>query len=99
MSATTPVSLTDQSRVQRQQNVLQAEVDDETVLMSIESGAYFGLNGIGSEIWRRLDEPVAIGDVIAGLSRDFEGDPDTISAHVLEFLSGLDRKGLISAAP
>jgi hypothetical protein len=46
-------SIVDATIVSRGPSVLTAEVDGEIVMMSIKQGRYFGLDDIGSDIWKR----------------------------------------------
>jgi len=48
-------TIDDATIILRNLSVLTAEVDGEIVMMSIEQGRYFGLDDIGSDIWKRLD--------------------------------------------
>jgi len=67
--------LTDATIILRNLSVLTAEVDGEIVMMSIEQGRYFGLDDIGSDIWKRLDPPCALADLIDRLAVDYGADP------------------------
>ncbi|HEY0836221.1 MAG TPA: PqqD family protein [Azospirillum sp.] len=83
------------ARVHRVANVLSAEVDGEAVLMSIEKGFYFGLDDIGSDVWRRLEEPVGVAALAAALAEDYDGDPAVIEHDVLALLSDMAANGLV----
>lgn len=72
--------------VSRSPSVLTAEVDGETVMMSIEQGRYFGLNDIGSDIWKRIEPPCSFATLIEGLAADYEADRATIRTDVQNFL-------------
>jgi hypothetical protein len=37
------------------------------VVMSIESGNYFGLNPVGSRIWELIEQPVKVAEVVEKL--------------------------------
>jgi hypothetical protein len=85
------------ARLTRSPNIISTEVDGEMVLMSIEDGKYFGLDAIGSEIWRRLEEPKSADALTAELQDHFEGDAETIARETITFLDGLDENGLLVA--
>ncbi|HYD69826.1 PqqD family protein [Azospirillum sp.] len=95
---TTPAApiLDRSARVQRVTDVLSAEVDGEAVLMSIEKGCYFGLDDIGSDVWRRLEEPVGIAALAASLADDYDGDPAVIERDVIALLSDMAANGLVT---
>ena len=56
-------AVADATRIARSPSVLAAEVDGEIVMMSIEQGLYFGLDDIGSDIWKRIDPPCLFADL------------------------------------
>ena len=72
-----------------------ATVDDEVVMLSIRAGAYFGLNGVGSEIWNLLREPQRVGDLCRVLTALYEVDEPTLRDDVLRFLRDLHGRGLL----
>lgn len=88
-----PVGLS--STVVQSREPLSAEVDGETVLMSVEQGRYFGLDAIGGDVWRRLETPVRVSDLCAGLAADYEGEPDVIERDVLDLLGKMAERRLI----
>src|SRR4029077_5488291 len=73
--------------ISRSPSVLTAEVDGEIVMMSIEQGRYFGLDDIGSDIWKRLDTPCSFAELIDRLASDYDADQATIAADVRDLLS------------
>jgi hypothetical protein len=82
----------------RSSQVIATEVDGEIVLMSIEDGKYFGLDAIGSEIWRRLEAPKTAGALIAELTDHFEGDAAVIERETQVFLDKLADSELLTTA-
>jgi hypothetical protein len=83
------------STVSRSEDHLSAEIDNELVLMDIEQGSYYGLDVIGTDIWRRLDRGVVVSDLCAALIGEYEADADTIHRDVLVLLERLATEGLI----
>lgn len=85
------------ARLVRASQIIATDVDGEIVLISIEDGKYFGLDTIGSEIWRRLEEPKRVDALTAELQAYFDGDPATIERETLEFLDKLAVQKLVAA--
>jgi len=92
-------SITLQSRVQRRPDILSAEINAETALMSAELGEYYGLNTVASDIWRRLAQPVTVARLVQDLAESYEGDPAVIETDVQSVLAGLAEKGLLIVDP
>jgi hypothetical protein len=76
----------DATGISRSSSVLTAEVDGEIVMMSIQHGRYFGLDDIGSDIWKRIDPPCSFVELIDRLAADYDADRATIAADVRALL-------------
>lgn len=81
--------------IARAPDVSGVEIDGEVVLMNFQTGKYLGLDGVASEVWRRLAAPVRVDALCAGLCAHFEGDPATIEREVLAFIGRLAELKLI----
>lgn len=81
----------------RRDDVLEAEVDGERVVMSGRSYAYFGLVGTGVAVWERIDGVASLGDIVSDLVGEFDADESRIWADVVEFVSALEAADLIEA--
>jgi hypothetical protein len=78
--------ITPQTIVQRRRDALAAEVGGELVLMSVEHGKYYGLDDVGSDVWRRIEQPIAVEQLCAELAREYRGDPSAIERDVVALL-------------
>jgi hypothetical protein len=88
--------ITLESTVSRRQDLLTSTLSDrEMVLLNIECGAYFGMEGVAKRIWEQLAEPRRVGDLCATLLTRFAVDPDICRREVLTFLTELHAKNLI----
>jgi len=88
-------TLTLSSVVRCSDRQLAAEVDGEVVMVSVERGRYYGLDDIGSEIWRRIAAPVRVGALCSALASEYDADPASIERDVLALLERLAAEGLI----
>lgn len=83
------------SVVQRRATVLAAEVGGEVVLMSVERGKYFGLDVVGSDIWKAIEAPTDVASLCDRLSRRYDGAPDVIARDVITLLQQLAAQDLL----
>lgn len=74
-------------------------VDGEIVMMSISAGAYFGLNGVGSEIWNMLQEPMQVSAICDRLLARYEVDRETVMREVIRFAGEMLDRGLLRLVP
>jgi hypothetical protein len=79
----------------RMQNLLTTELDQETVLMSIDAGAYYGLGGAAQKIWNLLETPLTFSQLVAQLVEQYQVSPETCAADVERFLLKMEAEGLL----
>lgn len=80
-------------------DVVHRELDGETIVLSLESGLYYGLNATGSRVWRLIEEGATTAEMIDRISREFAHPVDEVRADVDALLAALQTKGLVTAAP
>src|ERR1700681_4857614 len=97
-AADAPPTIVDATVISRSPSVLTAEVDGEVVMMSIEQGRYFGLDDIGSDIWRRIEPPCSFAALIDGLAADYEAYRATIAADVQNLLGRMVEQDVVRLA-
>ena len=79
-------------------DLIAADMDGETVMMSIDRGAYFGIAGVGSRIWELLATPISIAQITQTICDEYEVDADTCMADVQKFARDLIQHQLVSTA-
>jgi len=91
-------TIADETVISRSPSVLAAEVDGEIVMMSIEQGRYFGLDDIGSDIWKRIEQPCSFAALVDGLAADYDADRGTIVADVTALLTQMAEQDVVRFA-
>lgn len=86
---------TENRLLQRRSDLLFSQIDDETVMFSIETSEYYGLNSIASRIWELLETPQSLSRLVEMLTEEFEIDTATCGREVAVFLEQLLKKKLI----
>jgi hypothetical protein len=71
------------------------EVNDEVVLMNFERNRCYGLGVTGSDIWRRLEAPTHVSELLTQLETVYDAPSGQIEADVLKTLRELAAEGLI----
>ncbi|MDF7776834.1 PqqD family peptide modification chaperone [Sphingomonas sp. AOB5] len=92
------LTLSPETRLSVSPDAIMSDVDGEIVLICVTSGRYFGLDGVGSEIWRRLQSPISIADLTAALQAHFKGDGATIERETMDFVAKLVDRNLVTSA-
>jgi Coenzyme PQQ synthesis protein D (PqqD) len=83
-------------KVHISQDVLSQEINDETVLLDLNSEAYFGLDTTGTRIWQLLQDNKDLRAVHDTMAYEFEVDPEELRKDLIKHLKELEAAGLIS---
>lgn len=81
--------------VRQNPDQIAAEADGEVLMMHIESGTYYGLNEVGSFIWKQLAAPRSVEEVCTAIQSEFEVDAARCTEDALAFLRGMVEDGLV----
>jgi hypothetical protein len=87
--------LSSASIVVRRSNVVEAEVDGEVVALDVDKGTCYGLNKVGTRIWKIIVEPSRVGDLCSQLATEYQVDNDTCERDVIGLLEELLREDMI----
>jgi hypothetical protein len=82
--------------VRNDAELLTTVVDGELIGMSIEQGACYGLNGVGTRIWELLAKPRSIDSLCQQLAGEYDVGPDQCLREVLELVEELRAEGLVN---
>jgi hypothetical protein len=77
------------SIVQRRSDLIAAEVDEDIVMVNVESGFYYGVANVAREIWDAIESPAKVSDLIDNLSATYDIDRSTCEEQTLSFLENL----------
>ena len=93
---TAPQVLTLTARVSPRDGVLFQQLQDEAVLLNLDSGQYFGLDPVGTRIWNLLTEGKALQEVVSAIATEYEVDATRCQADLLKLLGDLEEQGLVT---
>jgi hypothetical protein len=72
-----------------------SDLAGETILLSMQSAMYYGLDQVGSRIWELVRDPIRVSDLRDAIEREYDVEAERCEADVLAFLRELAFKGLI----
>lgn len=70
-------------------------MDEETVILDVQEGAYYVLNPVGARIWELIATPKRVEEVIDTLMDEYEVEKDQCTREVMELLQDLAGQGLV----
>ena len=82
----------------RDPDIVAADMDGETVMMSIERGEYYGLSGIGPFLWGLLAQPMSMEALCRRVLAEYDVDEAICRADVTAFVEDLLTKGVLRRA-
>lgn len=89
------MTLTLDSILTRTGDLLDSSIDDETVLLSIKSSKYYGMDPVASRIWSLLHQPIQVSAILSTLLEEYDVSEEECAKDVLDFLTHLMEEGLI----
>jgi len=76
-------------------DAVESAVGDETVILQLVKGTYYGLDEVGTQIWAMIKQGVAPSDICRILAEEYAVDQATIEADARKFLSDLEAQGIL----
>ena len=76
--------------------VISRTVEDETVLLDLHSGTYYGLDGVGQRIWEMIVRGMSLGDIVDVITTEYEVEEARAQYDVIEFVRDLVERGLLA---
>ena len=75
--------------------VMSRLVGEETVLLDIANGVYFGLDGVGKRIWENIADGLSLQETAAVITTEFEVDDTRAQEDVVAFARNLVERELL----
>lgn len=83
------------SQVVAAQDQIFCNLSGEIVILSVQSGLYFGLDLVGARVWELLQQPRAVRDIVEQLLDEYDVDAERCRHDVLVLLREMRRRELI----
>jgi hypothetical protein len=80
-------------------NVLIRFLDQEAVLLNLNTERYFGLDPVGTRMWQLVTSAATIDAAYEQLMEEFDVEPQVLRANLSELLSHIAENGLIATQP
>ena len=75
--------------------VMARTVGDETVILDLASGTYFGLDPIGARIWELMGEGKTLAEISATMLEEYEVTAEQLQGDVIKLAGELAERGLV----
>lgn len=91
--------LTFEDRATAPAHVLVRFLDQESVLLNLETEQYFGLDPMGTRMWQLLTASENIDAAYRQLLEEYDVEPEMLRDHLSELLGRLVDHGLLQVLP
>lgn len=81
--------------IKRCEGIVEAEIDGELVMMSIENGAYYGLDSIAKRIWQLIEVPLSVKAICDQMLEEYDVQEGQCQEDVLQFLNTMAEQNVI----
>ncbi len=81
---------------QKNDIVYSATINGRTVVLNMETGRSYDLEGVGFLIWQMLDNPSTLNDIISGVADECEVSVSECRDDVTDFIKTLSDNNLIT---
>jgi hypothetical protein len=80
------------------EDVLMRELDGESILLNLASDSYFGLDRVGTDMWRALTTTGCLQEAYEALLAEYDVEPDVLRRDMEELVQKLVNRGLMAIA-
>ena len=78
--------------------VVSRDLDNETVLLNLDTGIYFGLDPVASDMWRAIQATGSLHDAYEAVCTEYDAEPAVLQADLLQLVAQMLAKGLLQTA-
>jgi hypothetical protein len=82
-------------RVGIPEQVMARKVGDETVILDLASGMYFGLDAVGTRAWQLMEEGRTLKEVCDAVLDEFDAGREQVERDILALVAELRSRRLI----
>jgi hypothetical protein len=88
-------TLSRESRIALSKDQASCDLAGETAIVNLKSGVYYGLDPMGTHVWKLLHEPATFAELCESLMRDYDVNGSTLETDMRAFLGELADHGLV----
>ncbi|MES2460461.1 MAG: PqqD family protein [Armatimonadota bacterium] len=79
--------------------IIHETFDDEVVIVNLDSGSYYSLNTVGSDIWSLIEAGSTLAEMTAHILSRYSGDHSEVQPAIQTFLQNLLAESLVTSSP
>ena len=72
-----------------------SDLGDEAIILELKAGIYYGLDAIGTRIWKLIQEPTKLGSLRDTLLSEYDVDRERCERDLMALLRALETNRLV----
>ena len=81
--------------IRRGEELVASDLEGETVMMSVQSGMYYGLDSIGSRVWQLIEQPRSVSELCDILLQEYAVERAQCERDVIALLNEMHGEGIV----
>ncbi len=77
------------------QDQVSCDLSGESAILNLKAGVYYGLNEVGTRVWKLIQEPKRVSELRDAILEEYEVEPHRCEADIMVLLQDLLQNGLI----
>jgi hypothetical protein len=87
--------LTSDSIVRIAKDAVSCQLGDETAILNVHSGEYYGLDEVGTSVWKMIGQSVTVAEIVREISSEYDVDPAQCEGDLISLIGKLVVHGLV----
>ena len=83
------------TQVKASNDQVSCELADESAILDLKKGVYYGLDPVGARIWEMIQQPQSVAAVVAQITDEYDVETEQCTQDVLALFSQLLQNDLI----
>ena len=79
----------------RSSRQVSCDLNGEAAILQLDQSVYFGLKGVGAQVWLALEKPQSLAELNRLVCKEFDVDAARAEADLIKFLSELQAARLV----
>lgn len=88
--------ITSTTIVVQKREIYLTDLDDDKVMMDLDTGNYYALNSIGASIWEGIEVPTTVEELIQNLLKEYDVTRSVCEEQVISYLQKLYDADLVA---
>jgi len=77
------------------QDQVSCDLSGESAILNLKAGVYYGLNEVGTKVWKLIQEPKRVSELWDAILEEYEVEPHRCETDIMALLQDLLDNGLI----